>query len=88
MIYDTLCLSSGGIYGLSYIGALDYLINEKILNLNNIKNFAGTSIGSVILFFIIIGSPFVCYGKDPNCFQTHSNYYTHSPILYPLHPLI
>ena len=55
MIYDTLCLSSGGIYGLSYIGALDYLINEKILNLNNIKNFAGTSIGSVILFFIIIG---------------------------------
>ena len=55
MIYDTLCLSSGGVYGLSYIGALDYLINEKILNLNNIKIFAGTSIGSIILFFIIIG---------------------------------
>ena len=54
MNYDTLCLSSGGIYGISYIGALDYLIETKILNLNNIKNFVGTSIGTIFLFFIIL----------------------------------
>ena len=55
MIYDTLCLSSGGIYGIAYIGALDYLIEEKIIDLNNIKNYVGTSVGVLALFFIIIG---------------------------------
>ena len=55
MIYDTLCLSSGGIYGIAYIGALDYLIEEKIINLNNIKNYVGTSVGALSLFFIIVG---------------------------------
>lgn len=54
MVYDTLCLSSGGIHGLSYIGTLDYLVDEKIIYLNKIKNYVGTSIGSIILFFIII----------------------------------
>jgi NTE family protein len=55
MIYDTLCLSSGGVYGIAYIGALDYLIEEKIIDLNNIKNFVGTSVGALTLFMIIIG---------------------------------
>jgi NTE family protein len=55
MGYDTLCLSSGGVYGIAYIGALDYLIEEKILDLNNLKNFVGTSIGSLILYLIILG---------------------------------
>jgi NTE family protein len=54
MLFDTLCLSSGGIHGLSYIGSLDYLVEEKIIYLNKIKNYVGTSIGSIILFFIII----------------------------------
>jgi len=55
MVYDTLCLSSGGIYGIAYIGALDYLIEEKIIDLNNIKNYVGTSVGAFCLFMIIIG---------------------------------
>lgn len=55
MVYDTLCLSSGGMNGISFIGVLDYLIEEKIIDLNNIKNFVGTSIGSMILYLIIIG---------------------------------
>lgn len=55
MIYDTLCLSSGGVYGIAYIGALDYLIEEKIIKLDNIKNYVGTSIGALFLFFVIIG---------------------------------
>jgi predicted acylesterase/phospholipase RssA len=55
MVYDTLCLSSGGIYGITYIGALDYLIEEKIIELNKIKNYVGTSIGALFLFLILIG---------------------------------
>jgi len=55
MIYDTLCLSSGGVYGLAYIGALDYLVDENIIYLDKINNYVGTSIGSLILFFIVIG---------------------------------
>jgi hypothetical protein len=55
MIYDTLCLSSGGIYGLAYIGALDYLIEEKIFDFKNIKKYIGTSIGSLVLFLLVIG---------------------------------
>ena len=55
MVYDTICLSSGGLYGISFIGALDYLVEEKIIDLNNIKNFVGTSIGSIVLYLIIVG---------------------------------
>lgn len=55
MFYDTLCLSSGGIYGISFIGAIDYLIEENIINLNNIKNFVGTSVGALFLFLLVIG---------------------------------
>jgi predicted acylesterase/phospholipase RssA len=55
MVYDTLCLSAGGIFGISYLGALDYLIEEKILNLNDIKNYVGTSVGTIFLFLIILG---------------------------------
>lgn len=55
MSYDTLCLSSGGIYGITYVGALDYLIEEKIIDLNNIKNYVGCSVGALILFMIVLG---------------------------------
>jgi len=56
MVYDTLCLSSGGIYGIAFIGALDYLIEEKILDLNSIKIYVGTSVGAFILFLIMLGN--------------------------------
>ena len=55
MDYDTLCLGSGGMFGISYIGVIDYLIKEEIINLDKIKNYAGTSVGTIILFFIIMG---------------------------------
>ena len=29
MEIDTICMSGGGIIGISYIGILDYLINKK-----------------------------------------------------------
>ena len=52
MIYDTLCLSGGGIWLLYQIGALDYLEKNNIIILNNINNFIGTSAGAIICFFL------------------------------------
>lgn len=49
---DTLCLSSGGILGLSFIGVLKYLEEKKFINLKNITTYAGTSAGSVLSFLL------------------------------------
>lgn len=48
-----LVLSGGGIKGISFIGALHALYELNILQ--NIHTFAGTSVGSLILFLCIIG---------------------------------
>jgi|APSaa5957512535_1039671.scaffolds.fasta_scaffold37787_2 predicted acylesterase/phospholipase RssA len=55
MLYDTLCLSGGGINGFSIIGGLKYLSDKNILVLEKIKKFIGTSAGSIICLFIVIG---------------------------------
>ena len=70
MNYDTICLSSGGIYGIAYLGALDYLIEEKILSLDKIKNYVGCSVGSLFLFMIILGYSI----KDINHFIIEFNF--------------
>ena len=53
--YKTICLSGGGISGISQVSALDYLSKNKIINFKNINLFVGTSVGSIISFLIIIG---------------------------------
>jgi len=55
MDIDTLCFSSGGIQGLSFISALEYLIDNKYIKQDNIKNYVGTSVGSILSFLLIIG---------------------------------
>jgi NTE family protein len=50
---DTLVLSGGSVKGFATLGALEYL--EEINILKKIRNFYGTSIGSVISYLIIIG---------------------------------
>jgi NTE family protein len=55
MVYTTLCLSGGGINGLNILGSLKYLIDTKIVKLQNIDTFVGTSIGSVISLLLSIG---------------------------------
>lgn len=55
MVIDTICLSGGGINGLSFIGALKYLEKCNYINLNNINHFIGTSIGSIICLFLVLG---------------------------------
>jgi hypothetical protein len=55
MEYDTICMSGGGIKGFSFIGALDYLNKKKFINTDNIKNWVGTSIGSIIAYVFVCG---------------------------------
>ena len=52
MIYDTLCMSGGGLKTLYYIGLLECLEKNKKFNINNINNFIGTSAGAIICFFL------------------------------------
>jgi NTE family protein len=55
MVIDTLCLSGGGINGLSFIGALKYLEKCNFINFNNINHYIGTSIGSIFCLFLVLG---------------------------------
>lgn len=52
MYYDTLCLSGGGVDGIQMLGSLQYLSNKNIINLRYIKNYTGTSVGSLICFLL------------------------------------
>jgi len=53
--FDTLVLSGGGAKGFSMLGALQCLIDNKMLNLTNISIFSGSSVGVIIIYFLIIG---------------------------------
>jgi NTE family protein len=55
MVINTLCLSGGGINGISFIGALEHLEKCKYININEINNYIGTSIGSIFCLFFILG---------------------------------
>jgi predicted acylesterase/phospholipase RssA len=54
-MYNTLCLSGGGVNGFNILGSLKYLIDNNILKLNNINNFIGTSVGSIFIVLLSIG---------------------------------
>jgi predicted acylesterase/phospholipase RssA len=51
--YDTLVLAGGSIKGFMTIGAIQYLHDN--FSVKNIKNFIGTSSGSIICFLLAIG---------------------------------
>ena len=50
-----LVIGSGGIAGLAFLGALKELQEQKYLDLNKIECFCGCSIGTFIIFLILIG---------------------------------
>jgi predicted acylesterase/phospholipase RssA len=54
-IYDTLCISGGGIKGFAFVGALEYLFNKSFIDYNKINTWVGTSIGSILCFLLILG---------------------------------
>ena len=51
--YDTLILSGGGINGIITLGALQYMYDHE--KLQNIKNYYGTSVGTIISYLLVIG---------------------------------
>lgn len=52
---NTLCFSGGGIKGFSFLGALKKLIEEKIINMLEVRKFVGTSVGSILSFLLTLG---------------------------------
>ena len=51
--FDTLVLSGGSIQGISILGGLQYLKDNNMIN--NIQNYVGTSVGSIICYLLVIG---------------------------------
>lgn len=54
-IIDTLCIGSGGVNGISYLGALRHLISIDYINLDKIKTYIGSSIGALFSALIVLG---------------------------------
>lgn len=54
-LFDTLVLSGGGVKGIGQLGVLHYYYEKNLLDLSSIKEFAGTSVGSVICLLLICG---------------------------------
>ena len=52
-LYNTLCLSGGGIRGFELLGAVCYL--QEILDFDSINNLIGTSVGGIINYLLAIG---------------------------------
>lgn len=52
---DTLIFGGGGIYGVAFLGALSELCAQNVLNLKNIRNYMGVSIGSIICVALAVG---------------------------------
>jgi len=53
--YNALVMSGGGTKGFCTLGALQYLYDNKIFDNSNIKYYIGTSVGSIISYFLSIG---------------------------------
>ena len=48
-----LVLSGGGINGFASLGALDYLVKHKRMNMDNIRVIAGSSVGAIIALLLV-----------------------------------
>jgi predicted acylesterase/phospholipase RssA len=53
--YDTLILSGGSTAGIGMLGKLCRLLHDKKFSIQDIKNFAGVSIGAMICYFLVVG---------------------------------
>lgn len=54
-MYNKLILSGGGKRGLMLLGSLEYIYQHKQTEISSINHYIGTSIGSIISYFLIIG---------------------------------
>lgn len=53
--YRNLVISGGSVKGISHIGAVKHLIDEKLLDFSKLKSVAGTSAGSLFGLLIVLG---------------------------------
>ena len=51
--WDTLVISGGSIKGLSMLGSVQWLLDNNYLN--SVKNYIGTSVGTLICYLVMIG---------------------------------
>jgi len=79
-IYDGLTLSGGGSKGIIMLGILHYHIENKLIDLNKINYYSGTSVGAVINLLLVCGyTPMEIYQKlsiMDSFFVENSNYTT------------
>ena len=54
-MYETLCISGGGVNGFNILGSLKYLVDINILKLKKINIYIGTSVGSIFIVLLSIG---------------------------------
>lgn len=64
---DTLVLAGGGLKGFSIIESINQLVINKIIKLQNIKNFYATSVGTIVSLLLSIG-----YNMDELTFFTNN----------------
>lgn len=54
-MYNTVVMSGGGTKGFCTLGALQYMKDNNIIDYDNITYYIGTSVGSIISYFLAIG---------------------------------
>ena len=52
-MFNAIVLSGGGIKGFGILGGIQYLLDNNLLS--DVKYYSGTSIGSIICYFLAIG---------------------------------
>jgi NTE family protein len=71
-MYQNLVLSGGSLKGISFMGSLQFLEDQK--QLDSIKNFIGSSFGALMCFHIVLGY------KSKEIFKLLTRYLTEYPI--------
>ena len=52
---DTICIGSGGVKGISFVSALNYLEKHNQLDIEKVNRYTAVSVGSIICLLLVIG---------------------------------
>jgi len=52
---DTICIGSGGVKGISFISALNYLEKQNQIDIGKVNRYTAVSVGSMICLLLVIG---------------------------------
>ena len=66
--YKNVVISGGAIKGIASLGALQYLVDNQFICLQDTLNYIGTSVGGIISYLLIIGyTPIEIFVKICTC---------------------